>query len=95
MKTLTVEQLKKCAFSQQCHVNGGSNYSSTTEINEEYGLSIYTRTNGSPDYKIKVRELSVIGKLRLKQGLHISLLGESPDFAWFVAKYNAYQQSQQ
>jgi len=91
MKTLTVEQLKKCAFSQQCHVNGGSKFSSTTATNEEYGLSIYTRTNGSPDYKIKVKELSIIGK----PNQYISLLGESPDFAGFVEKYNAYQKAKQ
>jgi len=86
MKTLTVEKLKTCAFSQQCHINGGDAYSITIETNEEYGLSINAITDGSPNYKIKKKELCLTDD----SNIYISLLVKSPNFKGFVKKYNAY-----
>lgn len=80
---LTVEILKKLPFCLHMHVNGGSKFSKRITQNEAYGLFIVNETNGSPNYKMVAKRLTVAGA-----ALELDLLKGIPDYAAFCEAYN-------
>lgn len=56
---LTVDILKTLKFGLRMHLNGGENYSTRIEGNDEYGLYVTTHTDGSPNYLITEKRLGV------------------------------------
>ena len=83
---LTLEILTKLPTKTVLHLNGGAKWSEVTQANEKYGLLLWCRTDGYPDYKYTERVLST-NDGSIAQDLLASDLTEG--LARFCRAYNA------
>lgn len=82
---LTVDILKSLTFKLHLHLNGGSEYSSRIEKNDEWGIALNTETNGSPNYTITTKELYMLAN----HDVVMDMRKKPWDLDGFVAAYNA------
>jgi hypothetical protein len=57
LPVLTVDVLKTLKFDLELHINGGDKYSMRVVTNNDYGISVSTETNGSPNYIVTSKEM--------------------------------------
>jgi hypothetical protein len=67
------------------HLNGGENYSSRIDGNDEYNLRVKTHTNGSPDYRITSKTLGVDDAPEIE----LDLMAKDRDLQGFCDAYNS------
>jgi hypothetical protein len=82
---LTVDILKTLKFGLRMHLNGGENYSSRIDGNDEYKLRVETHTNGSPDYRITSKTLGVDDAPEIE----LDLMAKDRDLQAFCDAYNS------
>jgi len=82
---LTPEILKTLKFGLRMHLNGGNEYSTRIEGNDEYGLHVTTHTNGSPNYRIIEKRLGVDDA----QEITLDLMAKERDLQSFCDAYNS------
>jgi len=82
---LTLEILKSLSFRKTMHLSGGSKWSELTQENKKYGLFVWCRTDGSPEYNYTARSLSTTDGL-----LAVDLLADDCDVKLerFFKEYN-------
>ena len=84
---LTPEILKFLKFRMLSHINGGANFSERTNINDEWGIYLYTRTDGSPNYKVRERLLGVA----MNDSIKLDLLDKSAEMQGFCDRFNKWK----
>ena len=81
---LTVEILKSLKFGLRMHLNGGDSYSARIDGNGDWGLQVETHTDGSPNYRILSKTLSMDGHPKIE----LNLMDKGRDFQAFCDAYN-------
>lgn len=82
---LTVDILKTLKFGLRMHLNGGENYSTRIDGNDEYGLCVTTHTDGSPNYRITEKRLGVDDA----EEITLDLMAKERDLQAFCEAYNS------
>ncbi len=87
LPTLTVEILKALPFKLSLHLNGGSKFSKRVVSNDEWGISVSTETNGSPEYLITDKQMLVDAAPEIS----LDLRAKDRNLDDFCRRYNEFR----